>query len=44
MIKVVHWALYRLRRLTTFAGHVEVVLPTEVECMLVVSNEVNMRL
>ena len=44
MIRVVHWALYRLWQLTTFAGHVEVVLPTEAECTLVVSKEVNMRL
>ena len=44
LIKIVHCALYKLQRYTTFALGIEIVLPTEAQCTLVVSKAVNLRL
>ena len=43
-MRIVHWALYKLRHYTTFAAQVQVVLPTEAEGAWVLTRNCNLKL
>ena len=44
LVSVVAWDVHRVRRYTTFAREVRVVLPTAEDVVVVVGRETNMRL
>ena len=43
-MRIVHWALYKLRRYTTFAAQVQIVLPTEAEGACMLTRNCNLKL
>ena len=44
MVQIVHWALYKLCRYTTFAAQVQVMLHTEAEIAWVLMRNCNLKL